>query len=71
MGKLEELAGMEYGDPLLTVGDHEEDRDGYRLQWTVSDGPMDNTKQIDMQASWTEKGFMKRVNLTGIKVDII
>jgi len=75
LGKLEELVGLEYNDDQLSTeaadNPHQETRDSYELQWTVSDGPMDNTKRIDIQTTWTEKGFTKRVNLTTIKVDVI
>ncbi|NLV25398.1 MAG: prepilin-type N-terminal cleavage/methylation domain-containing protein [Deltaproteobacteria bacterium] len=75
LGKLEELTGLAYDNQLLSTaaGDnpHQEIRGRYNLQWTVADGPMSNTKRIDLQATWTEKGFIKRVNLTTIKADVI
>ncbi len=70
-GKLEELAGFSYTDPDLTSGFHTEAQNGYTLTWDVGNGPLSNTKKIDIVVQWNEKGINKRVLLTSYKSDII
>lgn len=70
-GKLEELSGRAYTDPVLAIGTFTEDQNGYILTWEVEDGPMTNTKAIEIVVRWNEKGVNKRVVLNTLKSDII
>ena len=72
-GLIETMLGLDYDDPLLAAGAHEDASDPrYTLKWTVVDElHLANTKTIAVEVSWQEKGFVKKVALDCIKADII
>jgi len=71
--KLEGLMTRSYSHSDMGAGTHTETQGDYTVTWVVTeDSPVDNTKTIDVDVSWTASGGAEKVSsLDFIVADII
>ena len=68
-------SGNNFGldDANTTTADQSDTVDGrYNIFWNIAtDHPIDNTKEIRVIVTWTDRGAPKSVSITSMKADII
>jgi type IV pilus assembly protein PilV len=66
-------AGIDDANATADHNDSNNPVDGrYNISWNIApDHPINNTKEIRVIMTWTDKGAQKRVSITSMKADII
>ncbi len=66
--KLEQLMALPYDD--LNDDSSPEQQGLYTIAWTVSNGPVANTKLITVTVTWQDKGFTRQARLISLKPQV-
>lgn len=79
---LEQLMALDYTDADLDDGSHPPESQAevsgtqvvqgvtYTISWEVTDGPIDDTKNIDMTVTWSEGGRQRTLSMQFIKSEV-
>jgi prepilin-type N-terminal cleavage/methylation domain-containing protein len=66
--RVEQLMNLPYDDGALAAGNHGPITQGvYNVSWDVANGPVTNTKTVDVSVTWTANGWNRTVALRCIK----
>jgi type IV pilus modification protein PilV len=66
--QIEQLMNLPYDDGALAAGNHGPvTQDVYNVSWDVANGPVANTKTVNVSVTWTANGWSRSVLLRCIK----
>jgi type IV pilus assembly protein PilV len=66
--RIEQLMNLPYDDGALATGNHGPvTQDVYNVSWDVANGPVANTKTVNVSVTWTANSWNRSVSLRCIK----